>query len=68
MVAADDYQGVVQLSDLFEAVDYDAQSCIDGETFTEIVVEVLTYVVHVGEEGGHSALQVVGFESPEVLS
>ena len=68
VVAAYDNQGVVQLTDFFEAVDYDTQSCIDGETFAEIVVEVLANVVDVGEEGGHAAFEVIGFESPEVLA
>ena len=60
MVAAYDKQGVVQLADCLQAFDDYAQSRIEGDAFTEIVVEVLSYLMHVGEKGGHATFQVIG--------
>ena len=68
MIPAHHDDGVLVLAQLLQFLDQDSQAGVEGGDLTEVVRQVLTHFVDVGQESGHLALEVVGIDAPKLLA
>ncbi|MCY3810392.1 MAG: hypothetical protein OXH15_01175 [Gammaproteobacteria bacterium] len=68
MVAADDQEGVVEFAPRPQLFNDDAKAPVNGLAFTEVVRGVLADVVHIREERGQPAFQLVRLDPPQGLA
>ena len=66
VVAAHHQQRVVQLADLLQLGEQDAEPGVDRLALAEVVAHVLAHVVHVGQERRQAAFQIVRLQAPEL--
>ena len=68
VVAADHDDRVVEFANRLQSFEDYAEASIERLALPEVVIEIFPNVVDVGQKLGHTPLQMIGLQSPEVFS